>query len=71
VTVTGTRFERFPKNAAVLNAASGGEVRVDRCEFADLVTYARGMYGPVFVSNSVLDGQPHSDVRDGGGNTRP
>jgi hypothetical protein len=70
VTVTNCTFANFPRNAAVLNAASACLVKVDRCTFSSTVTYARGMYGPVDVSNSKLSGTPQGTVNDRGGNTR-
>jgi hypothetical protein len=70
VTVQGCELKNFPRNAAVLNAASAAQVKVDRCTFSATVTYARGMYGPVDVSNSKLSGTPQGTVNDRGGNTR-
>ena len=70
VNITGSTFANFSRNAAVLNAASAALVKVDRCTFSATVTYARGMYGPVDVSNSKLSGTPQGTVNDRGGNTR-
>ena len=70
VTVQDCELKNFPRNAAVLNAAGAALVKVDRCTFEATVTYARGMYGPVDVSNSRLSGTPQGTVNDRGGNTR-
>jgi len=70
VTVQGCTFRGFDTNAAVLNAANACLVKVDRSTFTSCVTYARGMYGPVQVSNSKLSGNAIGTVQDMGGNTR-
>jgi hypothetical protein len=70
VNVSGSSFKNFPAKAAVLNAANACLVKVDRCTFEATPNYARGMYGPVEVSNSRLNGSPQGTVRDMGGNTR-
>ena len=70
VNVTDCTFRELPTNAAVLNAANACLVKVDRCTFeATIVTYARGMYGPVDVSNSKLHGNKIGTVNDRGGNS--
>ena len=70
VNVSGSTFKNFATNAAVLNAANACLATVDRCTFTNTVTYARGMYGPVNVSNSKLAGNSIGTVVDKGGNTR-
>jgi hypothetical protein len=70
VNISGSTFRNFATNAAVLNAANACLVKVDRCTFENTVTYARGMYGPVQVSNSKLSGNAIGTVQDMGGNTR-
>ena len=69
VTVSGSTFRNFPRNAAVLNAANACLVRVDGCTFEATATYARGMYGPVEVSNSKRSGNSIGTVIDKGGNS--
>jgi len=69
INVTDCTFRNLDTNAAVLNAANACLVKVDRCTFANTVTYARGMYGPVDVSNSKLSGNAIGTVNNRGGNT--
>lgn len=70
VNVSGCTFRGLDTNAAVLNAANACLVTVDRSTFEGTTTYARGMYGPVNVSNSKLSGNAIGTVVDKGGNTR-
>ncbi len=69
ITVSSSRFLGLPVNAAVLNAANACQVKIDGCTFGGTVTYARGMYGPVEVSNSKLAGNAIGTVIDKGGNS--
>jgi len=69
LTIDGTTFRNFPRNAAVSNWAGKCLCKVDHATFVNTVTYARGQYGPVNVSNSKLSGNAIGTVIDKGGNT--